>query len=389
MKIKIGLVIAGFNTGGAEQVVFELAKEYKHLGHEVVVIGLSSGGNMLNRFKKSGIDLKEMDLERQFRFSPKWYLEVLRSRKIISHLFIQECFDVVHTHLMGTDIDCLYAARKAGTKVIVHTIQNVYRQFGSHHLVDKIRNWQRRKAYRKFDHIYAVADEVKKWAVKHDMVELEHISVIKNAIDFSRLEVGSSKEELRKTYGWEKDDLIILNIGSLTEQKNQSTLIKAVQLVLKRGIDLSLVIIGDGPLKTFLEEEICALDLNNRIQLLGYREDIPSLLKASDIFVFPSLWEGLPIALLEALACGIPVVASDIPVHRKILDNDNFGWLTPISNPERISDTLITVFQNKESSDLKSEAAKKMVSENYSSKRMAEDYIESYVEILRSKGVRI
>lgn len=387
--MKIGLVIPKFVAGGAEQVVMELAMEYKNLGHEVVIISMSSGGNMLNRFKKSCIKLKEFDLDRQFRFSPVWLVDVAKARKRIKHFLKEESFDVVHIHLMGPEIDFLHAARWVKTKVVVYTIHSVYRQFCSKEPIDKIKNWRRRKAYIKYDHIYAVDDEVKDWAIKCNMIKPDHISVVRNGIDFSRLHISLTKEELRRKYGWNQDEIVILNIGRLTEPKNQIALIRAIHLIFKKGINLRLVIVGDGPLKSFLEDEVRTLSLNHRVQLLGYREDIPSLLKAADVFAFPSLWEGLPIALLEALACDIRVVASNIPIHRKILGGGNFGWLTSISSPEEISDSILNALKNIESTNLKVSTAKKMVLENFSSKRMANDYIESYLKILKNKGIKL
>lgn len=387
--MKIGLIIPKFNAGGAEQVVLELAKQYKNIGHDVVIISMSMNGNMFSKFKESGITLKEFGINRQFRFSPGWFKDVLQAKKKIMQYLFEEKFDVIHTHLMGPDIDVLYPALKTKTKVIVHTIHNVYKQFRSKALLDIIRNWRRRRAYRKYNHVFAVDDEVKNWAIKCNILSPRHISTVKNGIDFSRLDVPLARDDIRSSNGWKRDEIIILNIGNLTKQKNQINLIRAVPLVLKKGINIRLVIAGDGPLRKHLENELQTLGLEDNVNILGYREDVPKLLRAADLFVFPSLWEGLPIALLEALACGIPVLASDVPIHQKILDNGNLGWLFAASSPEEISKGIFLAIKNRKTSERKSLASAEKIRQNYSSERMAKEYIDSYLEIKNNKRTEI
>lgn len=389
MKLKIALVLPGFVIGGAERITLDLAKEYKNMGHDVVIVSMISGGNMLNQFKMSGIILKEFDLGRQGRFTLGWLAEVIKARKTINHYLIKEAFDVVHTHLMGPDIDFLNASLKAKTRVRVHTIHNVYRQFASKKLLDRIKNIRRRIAYSKYDHIFAVSDEVKNWAIKSKIVSSDHITTIQNGIDLSRSHTQITKDKLRKNYGFNKDEIIAINIGSLTEQKNQKILINAMKILTGKGTNIRLLIAGKGPLRSSIVDKISALELESSVELLGCREDIPALLKASDLFIFPSLWEGLPVVLLEALACGIPVVASDIPAHRKILQEGRLGWLTQILNPGEIADTISFVLNNYISAEEKVIKAQKVVLENFTIERMAQSYLNSYFKIFKKKEGRI
>ena len=97
MKLNIGLVLPGLKAGGGQQVVLELACEYRNAGHDVEIISLGSGGDMIGFFKKSGIKLKELSLERKFKLSFKWPFEVLRRRKKIRRYIRKQAFDVIHT----------------------------------------------------------------------------------------------------------------------------------------------------------------------------------------------------------------------------------------------------------------------------------------------------
>ncbi len=380
--MKIGLALPMFAAGGAEQVVLGLARECQALGHEVVIMSMAAGGNMRERFLKSGIRLKELGLKREFRPSPGWIADIIRARTKVRRCLLEEGFDVVHTHLMGTDTDFLYAAQRAGVKAVVHTIHNVYRQYASRRAVDRIRNWRRRAAYKRYDRVFAVDDEVRDWAVERGMVERGGITTVRNGISFPSLDVRTSREELRKRYGIGRNDRMVLNTGSLTAQKNQLSIVRAVHLLAQKGMGIRLFIAGEGPLRGELENEVRALGIESSVRLLGYREDIPSLLKAADIFAFPSLWEGLPIALLEALACGTMALASDIPVHNRILGAGRFGWLAPAGSPGDIAGALEKALKSAKSFIGNIKAAREMVIENYSAGRMAKEYISSYLEIL-------
>lgn len=384
-EMRIGLVIPRFSAGGAEQVVLALAKEFRALGHEVTIVSIGSGGNMVPVFNKSGVDLVELGIQRQFRMSPFWLIDVIKSRNRIIGCLAEKRFDVVHTHLMGTDIDCLYAAKRAGVKAVVHTIHNVYEQYHRKNGMERVRNWRRRIAYAKYNHIYAVDDEVQAWAIKCGIVTPDHITTIRNGVNFSRLNISSSKEELRRRYDFKEGQIIALNVGSLTKQKNHVNLIMAMKTVVKGYPTVRLLIAGGGPLKDALQKKITEAGLGQVVELLGYRDDIPSLMKASDLFVFPSLWEGLPIALLEALATGLPAIVSDIPVHRKILDSGNIGWLIPTEDFEAVAGGILAALGSMGSSG-KHLYGQRMVLESYSSKSMAEKYLASYIEILKKKG---
>lgn len=387
MKLKICLAIPKFNTGGAEIVVHDLGKELQCLGHDVTIMAFCTSGNSVDRFKESGFKLKAFDFERQPRPSIQWAIKLFKSRKILTGYLRNEQFDVIHSHLMGPDIDTLYAAKSAKIPIIVYTIHSVYRQFASKTPINILKNFRRKRAYRRYDRVYAVDDEVKYWALKWRMLEAKKICTVRNGIDVSRLEVPSSKNELRKQFGWKRDEFVILNVGSLREPKNQLNLVRAVPSVLKEFKNIRLVIAGDGPLKLHLEKEIKMLNLKDKINLLGYRNDVSSLLKAADIFVFPSIWEGLPITLLEALACGTLVAASDIPVHRKILENEKIGFLIFGTEASEISETILFACQRITIDKCMSTLAHQKVLKEYSSKKMADQYLQSYLELFEEKGL--
>ncbi|MDI6813410.1 MAG: glycosyltransferase [Deltaproteobacteria bacterium] len=382
--MRIGLLLPKLQVGGAEQVVLNLAREYLKKGQEVEVMAFASGGSMAPRFKESCIPISEFDLQRTFHPTPSWWLSVLRARRILIQKLRLKRLDVLHTHLMGPDLDALVAGRQAGIKVIVHTIHNTYTQFSDGSLLQKVRNFTRKRRWRKYDRLFAVDEQVRDWAVQYRMVQKENIVVIQNGIDMSYLEVHETREGIRKDLGWGEDDIILLNIGSLTKQKNHRILLDALAILKKNRRSLKLAVAGGGPLEKDLKSATKELDLQNRVSFLGIRGDVPRLLKAADIFILSSLWEGLPIALLEAMAAGIPVIASDLPVHRRILKGGLLGTLCP-ATPEGLAKAIGIVIEEREYAMHRAALAREELRLRYDAGRMAEEYLSQYYELASGK----
>lgn len=141
-------------------------------------------------------------------------------------------------------------------------------------------------------------------------------------IDVEKIQnIKVDKEQKRKELGLLMEDMVLLSVGELNDNKNHITPIRALAKLNNKNI--KYLIAGKGPLKNYLKEEIKKLGLENQVKLLGYRNDIYELDKVSDIFVFPSKREGLSVALMEALACGLPVVCSNIRGNRDFISEEN------------------------------------------------------------------
>ena len=144
-------------------------------------------------------------------------------------------------------------------------------------------------------------------------------------IDIEKIQnIKVNREQKRKELGLSMDDIVLLSVGELSSRKNHITPIRA--LVKLNNKNIKYLIAGKGPLESYLKEEIKKLGLENQVKLLGYRKDIYELNKISDIFIFPSKQEGLPVALMESLICGLPTICSDIRGNRDLIMN-NQGYL--------------------------------------------------------------
>jgi len=179
--------------------------------------------------------------------------------------------------------------------------------------------------YRNADRVVTISQEAKD-IVRHSFgLEDSKVVVLKNGIivadDFTK------SESLEKEFPDSRNKLKIIAIGRLTYQKYFEILIKAAAEVVNQGLDLLVLILGDGEERSRLEKLIHELRVGGYVKLLGIRHDAMELMKGSDIFVMPSRYEGLSIAMIEAMACGLPVIASDAPGLRDYIDQGKNGFL--------------------------------------------------------------
>lgn len=214
---------------------------------------------------------------------------------------------IIHDHLMDSAAETLRVARKLGRITVAHShIVEYYTRF-----TDCIRFLFRRNLYRLSDYRFACSKDAGEWLYRGKA----DFTVLKNGIDTGKFryseEIRNSKrEELGVTPG----ELLITNIGRMVVQKNQKRLITIFYLFNERHPESKLMIVGTGPLDKELEDEAERLGIRDRIIFTGERSDVPSLLASSDLFLFPSLFEGFGIVIIEAEAEGVPCVfSSNIP----------------------------------------------------------------------------
>ena len=145
---------------------------------------------------------------------------------------------------------------------------------------------------------------------------------------------AEEKEQKREEFGFTGEDIILLSVGELSERKNHAVVIEALRMLAPEYPNLKYLICGQGEKKEYLQKLIRAYDLTERVILLGFRVDVAELYHVADIFVFPSRQEGLPVALMEAMASGLPVICSEIRGNTELVKNGKGGYLVKQENPK-------------------------------------------------------
>ena len=194
--------------------------------------------------------------------------------------------------------------------------------------------------YRIADQVVVVSQEIKKIIQKTYGLKDSKVFVLRNGIVFWDSLVEPANLELE--FHARQDTLKVIAVGSLTYQKALEVLVRAVAELVEQGLDNLLVLIaGEGVEHLHLEQLTRDLGVGNYVKLLGIRDDVISLLKASDIFVMPSRYEGLSIAMIEAMACGLPIVASDAPGLTDYIDHEQNGLLFPVEDHKALAERIL------------------------------------------------
>ncbi len=237
----------------------------------------------------------------------------------LTELMRRHQFDIVHTHSSKTGVLGRVAARMAGVPCVIHTVHGF--------AFPAARSWPKKAFYMALEWLSARFCDMTvclklsdvRLAQKWLRIQPEKLRLIPNgvAIETYRPMAKASRERIRQNvFVLEPGTMAIGSVGRLSPQKDPLCFVEAADILLSRGIRAQFFLIGDGELRPDVEAEIRRRGLTRKIRILGWRTDVPQLVGALDLFVLTSRWEGLSLALLEALACGTPVVASDIPGNR-------------------------------------------------------------------------
>lgn len=157
-----------------------------------------------------------------------------------------------------------------------------------------------------------------------------------------------NKSELRKKYGYDEKDFILIYIAEFIPRKNHVFLLSAISALKEQIVGLKVILPGRGTLLKDMKKLAIDLEIDDIVKFLGYRKDIADLCQASDVYVSVSLQEGLPVSVIEAMSCGLPIVASDIRGHRDtVIDGEN-GFLFALGDDKRMCDSVFDIYNSTE-----------------------------------------
>ena len=335
-------VIEGLMTGGAERqlIAFLLRSDAARFRHEVCV--LSAQGEVVNELEAAGIPVRGLELQPR-RDLPR---AVLRLRRLVASVRP----DIIHATLYRPGVVSRIVGRLWRIPVVTSLVSMTYEP--EWYLDNpRLSPWKAElariidgaTARRWGTRFVAITESVKKSAVRQLGLSPETITVIPRGVPVNGPAVpqGPDRAELRAAFGWTDDYPVILNVARLVPQKGQRYVIRAMAGVKQAFPRARLVIAGDGWQRPLLEELIKEQGLQENVTLLGERQDIFSLLVAADIFVFPSIVEGLGNALIEAMAAGVPCVASRIPALREVTGDGSVALLAELQSPSSLTAGLL------------------------------------------------
>jgi glycosyltransferase involved in cell wall biosynthesis len=373
--INILHIMSKLPVGGVENQLLMILGKYDRRKLCPLVCSLSDKGEIGKEIEDSGIEVFSLH-KLKHRFD--WTIV-----KDIYNLIETRNVKIVRTHQYHANLYGRLAAWLAKVPCIVASVHNVYTVDRKIH-----RRIMNKFLSRCSDKVVAVSETVKRDVLTYDGLAEDKVKVIYNGIDTDRF-LNLNGGLIRSKLDISSEAPVVGTIGRLTLQKGQKYLIDAVSTLREKFPQIVLLIVGDGPLRGELENYIRTLGIDRNIILLGTRRDIPPLLSAMDIFVLPSLWEGLGTALIEAMAAGKPIIATDIPAIREIINSEKVGILVPAKDSKAIASSVELLLDNKTLAETIGNSAKKRAFSHFNLDNTVQRYTSLFEDILKSKGWNI
>lgn len=366
--MRIVHVVDSLEFGGLERVVTDLALEQKRRGHEVSVFSLLQTQGLRRELEAAGIPVLIGDKRTPF--------DLALIRKLRAHLRDAR-IDVAHTHSFVPNYYCAAARFGAGLRTaMVGTCHDMGHRLGNRRL-----RWMYRASLRSTARVAMVGRMVHERFVGAGWVPPQRAAVVLNGIPVERFRNSPQRRaNARERLALDAHSPVIGAVGRLVPLKNHRLLIAQMPALLARWPDLRLIIIGGGPLESELAGQIASLGLGEHVRLASQRPDVSDLLPAFDIFAMPSLTEGLSIALLEACATGLAIVATEVGGNPEIVKNDLTGLLVPSDDGPALQAALARLLASVETRERLGRAAAEWAQGNASIAAVAATYDRLYGE---------
>jgi glycosyltransferase involved in cell wall biosynthesis len=373
-------LIKGLGAGGAETLLADSVPflDRQTFNYEIAYL-LPWKRDLVPAFEKGGVPVH--CLNSKSRFDPG---VIFRVRRLLKERKVT----LLHAHLPSTGIMGRLAARTSGVRAVVYTEHNM---LGVYHPFIRLMN---RLTYRLDDATTAVSAEVAGSTTKWPFFRPKRLSVIDNGIALASadFEERARGRPLLTALGVPKDNLVIGNIAHLRPAKGHNYLLEAVRDVVKVMPGVTCVVVGREKtpgVQAGLEEYARTLGIEKHVMFTGFREDARAIAAETDVFVLSSLFEGLPIALLEAMALGKASVVTAVGGVPEVVTDGLEGFVVLSKDPTALADRIVKVLGDSALRQRMGVAARAKVIEKYSTKRMVRDIEQVYAGVLARKNVEI
>lgn len=369
-KINILYLIDNLKLGGAQKIVLTLSEGLDPNKYRIYTISMGERGPFYEKFKERGQYIESLDITS--------FWKLYRLFKILAFAKKNEV-TLIHSFLFYSN----FFGRIIGKAGRVPLIICSERATG----VWKNRLFRLVEALVKgfADYYTAVSEATKRFMVEKEGIPCEKVVTLYNGVDIR--ETATDVSRLKLDLGIPPGSKVIGTVGRLADQKGYEYLIKAFKLVNERHKEAVLVIVGGGPLEKSLKDEAVKCSLNDKIVFTGPHKDPSLLMDAMDIYVISSWFEGMSNSLLEAMAKGLPVVATDIDGNREVVVDGETGLLVPPRDEYAIAEALNNLLSGPSVMKAMGLAGKKRIEDRFTTRKMLYNYNDFYTKILKGKGM--
>jgi glycosyltransferase involved in cell wall biosynthesis len=232
--------------------------------------------------------------------------------------------------------------------------------------------WLYRNGARVVDGVIAVSDEAAHAFCRTVGYHGDGVEVVMNGVDIERYPAVADRGEIRSRLGFGPDDHLMTMVGTFKRQKGHRFLMEATASIIARFPALHVLLVGDGDLTNEVGVQVQEAGLAGRIHFLGSRRDVPELLLASDSFVLPSLWEGFSVALIEAMASRLPVIATAVSGTTQVMIDGATGWLVPPGDADALAAAMVQLLSDRDRAETMAATAHDRVAASFGATAQAE-----------------
>jgi glycosyltransferase involved in cell wall biosynthesis len=378
MKYNLLYVFDNMEFGGGERVFAQIINRLSDKKYKIMVACLPTG-TFIEKIKGSEAQIKSFDMRNRFNF---------RVILQLSSLIKKERVDIVHSQGARADFFARIAAKLASAPNVVSTVPMPVEGFDVHPIRKLIYIIFSRFSERFVDRFMVVSDALEKIMIEKHGIEPQKVVKIYNGIETDEYCISDEEIAYRRSSFRKKSDLgenvpVIGVIGRLVWQKGFKYFIEAIPDVLKEFKDARFLLVGEGELEDELKVKSKKLKLEDKIIFTGFMDDIRDVLASIDILVIPSLQEGLPVVLLEAMAMKKPIVAANIEGIMEILENSVSGLLVPPRDIKALAEAVIDLLKHEDKANQMGLAARRVVEERFGVDIMVQKVEEVYEELLQ------
>ena len=285
----------------------------------------------------------------------------------------EEGFTVIHSHEYKSNLYSCIATRLAGAQRVASVRGYTDRTWA-------LRFYKRFDllTLHAFDGIIAVSEHLRQWLIRHGL-PAARIVTAHDALDLALFTMNAAtRAEVRLGFGIRDTQFVITTVGRLSREKGHCFLLEAAQSILDEYPDARFLIVGDGPLRSQLEQQAKSLGINTAVIFAGYQVDVAGFLGASDLFVLPSLREGTPNALLEAMALAKPVVVSRMGGVPEIVQDSETGLLVSPEDPKSMARAILALMRDRNRAAAMGQRARQFIEQNFNVQRLAREIVAVY-----------
>lgn len=361
-KVKILYVIGTLVPGGAEKQLLNLIKLLDKTKFQPVLIALR-GGKLEGDFKKV---VKLRIIGKKWKIDPFFFFHLFKAIK-------KESPDILHTFMFTSNTWGRFCGILLKVPVLIASERSTdpWKKW-YHFKIDKILGKFTSK-------IICVSEEVEKVYKEKLNLPDEKFLVIKNGVDIEYFDNIERKAELKQKFKIEEEK-VILTGGRLSSEKGIDYFLRAAEKLIKIFPPVKFLIVGEGSEREKLEREVESMNLEEKVIFTGYRDDLPQIMKISDVVVLSSKWEGLPNLLIEAMACKLPVVATNVGGCKEIVKEGENGFLVEYGDIENLTEKILYILKNPEMSEKMGKKGYEFIKTHFNIKDKIKQYENIYLK---------